>query len=154
MALGASSELADYSCPRCDTILVIVPYPTITQIEQAAAAGNPEAIKELRALRTIGEEDRPSSPPSSPAVPEGSAHDAIAAPESSVPASSDEPAASSPAAVDLQDQAPPERPRRRGERATGGDEAVQGQETADDDHLERHVDDHDLLTTCALRFNG
>ncbi len=38
------SELMDLSCPECDQMLLIVPYPTVAEVEQAAAAGDPEAM--------------------------------------------------------------------------------------------------------------
>src|SRR2546427_54698 len=34
-------ELFDVSCPRCDTMLVIVSHPTTDETKAAAAAGNP-----------------------------------------------------------------------------------------------------------------
>jgi len=40
-------DLFDVSCPRCDQMLLVVGFPTIEETRQAAAAGNPEAIKEL-----------------------------------------------------------------------------------------------------------
>ena len=36
------------TCPRCDRMLLIVPYPTRAETEEAAAAGNEEAIAELK----------------------------------------------------------------------------------------------------------
>jgi predicted RNA-binding Zn-ribbon protein involved in translation (DUF1610 family) len=48
MHMEAHAELADYSCPRCDKIVVIVSYPTIEETRTAAAAGNAEAAAELR----------------------------------------------------------------------------------------------------------
>jgi hypothetical protein len=44
------SELFDVSCPRCDTMLLIVPYPTPDEIRQAAAAGDVRALEELANL--------------------------------------------------------------------------------------------------------
>lgn len=43
-------ELLDVTCPRCDTMLLIVPYPTDAETRAAAAAGNEEAIAELRRI--------------------------------------------------------------------------------------------------------
>ena len=43
-------ELLDVTCPRCDTMLLIVPYPTDEQTRAAAAGGNEEAIAELRQI--------------------------------------------------------------------------------------------------------
>jgi hypothetical protein len=42
------NELFDLSCPRCDKMLLIVPYPTAAQTKAAAEAGNAEAIKNCR----------------------------------------------------------------------------------------------------------
>ena len=42
------SELMDFSCPSCDKMILIVSYPTVEGTEEAAASGNPEAIKQLR----------------------------------------------------------------------------------------------------------
>jgi predicted RNA-binding Zn-ribbon protein involved in translation (DUF1610 family) len=52
---GPSSEMAnepfrdlmDFSCPRCDTMLLIVNWPTLEDTRAAAAAGNAEAQREL-----------------------------------------------------------------------------------------------------------
>ncbi len=49
--------LLDVTCPRCDTMLLIVPYPTDEETREAAAAGNEEAIAELRRIER-NEEDR------------------------------------------------------------------------------------------------
>jgi len=40
-------ELYDISCPACDRMLLIVPYPTHEETRAAAAAGNPSAEREL-----------------------------------------------------------------------------------------------------------
>ncbi len=40
-------ELFDVSCPQCDSMLLIVPYPTAAETRAAAAAGNPKAQAEL-----------------------------------------------------------------------------------------------------------
>lgn len=45
------SELMDFSCPSCDKMILIVSYPTLEEIEQAAAYGNTEAIAQLRNTR-------------------------------------------------------------------------------------------------------
>jgi len=42
------AELTDFSCPSCDKMILIVSYPTLHEIKQAALSGNAEAIKELR----------------------------------------------------------------------------------------------------------
>lgn len=47
MATGRYTELQDGSCPACDTMLVIIPYPTLAETRRAAARGNREAIDEL-----------------------------------------------------------------------------------------------------------
>ena len=43
-------ELLDVTCPACDSMLLIVPYPTFEQTRAAAADGNEEAIAELRRI--------------------------------------------------------------------------------------------------------
>lgn len=48
MDMEMHAELADYSCPRCETMVLIVSYPTLEETRIAAAAGNAEAIAELR----------------------------------------------------------------------------------------------------------
>ncbi|MFO0821191.1 MAG: hypothetical protein U1A77_24820 [Pirellulales bacterium] len=48
MHMATHAELADYSCPRCGKMILIVSYPTIAEIRAAAAAGNAEAAAELR----------------------------------------------------------------------------------------------------------
>jgi hypothetical protein len=40
-------ELFDISCPKCDAMLLIVPYPTDEETKQAAAAGNEKARQNL-----------------------------------------------------------------------------------------------------------
>jgi hypothetical protein len=40
-------ELFDISCPRCDTKLAIVPYPTHEETRTAAAEGNPRAQENM-----------------------------------------------------------------------------------------------------------
>ena len=42
--------LLDVTCPRCDTMLLIVLYPTDEETRKAAAAGNEEALAELQRL--------------------------------------------------------------------------------------------------------
>ncbi len=44
-------ELFDVRCPRCDTMLLIVGYPTFAEIEEAAKRGNDEARRELRLIK-------------------------------------------------------------------------------------------------------
>jgi hypothetical protein len=56
-------ELFDVSCPRCETMLLIVNATIgLEETERAAAAGHPEAQKELARMREIearsGQEDR------------------------------------------------------------------------------------------------
>jgi len=41
------AELFDVSCPRCDSMLLIVPKPTAEETRKAAAAGDPRAIENL-----------------------------------------------------------------------------------------------------------
>ncbi len=40
-------EVIDYSCPSCDTMLVIQGYPSIDEVREAAARGDEEAIRNL-----------------------------------------------------------------------------------------------------------
>jgi len=40
-------EVLDVTCPRCDTMLIVVAYPTHEETRAAAAAGNEQAIKGL-----------------------------------------------------------------------------------------------------------
>lgn len=44
-------ELFDVRCPDCQTMLVIVSYPTVAELKEAAAQGNSEAIAEMRYFR-------------------------------------------------------------------------------------------------------
>ena len=44
-------ELFDVCCPSCDTMLLIVGYPTFAEIEEAAKRGNEEALRELRLIK-------------------------------------------------------------------------------------------------------
>ena len=44
------SELAEYDCPRCESKVVRISFPTSGEIREAAAAGNAEAITELARL--------------------------------------------------------------------------------------------------------
>jgi hypothetical protein len=48
LAMEMHNELFDLSCPRCDKMLLIVPYPTGPETRAAAVAGNPEAIDNCR----------------------------------------------------------------------------------------------------------
>jgi hypothetical protein len=43
--------LMDFSCPKCDTMILIVSYPTLVEIEEAASRGNAEAQSELARIR-------------------------------------------------------------------------------------------------------
>ena len=40
-------ELLDVRCPDCGTMLLVVSYPTLTEVREEAKRGNPEAIAEL-----------------------------------------------------------------------------------------------------------
>ncbi len=40
-------ELVDVRCGQCDRMLLVVPFPTLAETREAAAAGNPRAIAEL-----------------------------------------------------------------------------------------------------------
>ncbi len=46
-------QLAEYNCPRCLTSILIVPYPTFDETEQAARRGIPEAINGLDGLSAM-----------------------------------------------------------------------------------------------------
>ena len=47
MTFEAFSELMEFSCPDCDTIVLIVGSPSDDQRKEAALSGNEEAIQEL-----------------------------------------------------------------------------------------------------------
>ena len=49
-------ELMDFSCPSCDTMLLIVPYPTIDEMRRYAAAGNEKAKRELAEFERLADE--------------------------------------------------------------------------------------------------
>lgn len=40
----AHRELRDFSCAKCETMLLIVPYPTHEEVREAVARGVPEAV--------------------------------------------------------------------------------------------------------------
>ncbi len=46
-------ELFDVRCPSCGTMLLIIGYPTLAEINEAAKRGNEEAINELRIIRGV-----------------------------------------------------------------------------------------------------
>ena len=50
--------LADFDCPKCETKLLIVSYPTTADIKEAASDGNEEAKQQLKQIK----EFTPSSP--------------------------------------------------------------------------------------------
>jgi len=43
-------ESMHFECPECENIMVIVGYPTLDQIQTAAAKGIPEAIEQLKLI--------------------------------------------------------------------------------------------------------
>ncbi|ULN52262.1 hypothetical protein MIU77_15625 [Mycolicibacillus parakoreensis] len=45
--LDMHADLFDLCCPKCCCMILIVLFPTIAETREAAAAGNPRAIKEL-----------------------------------------------------------------------------------------------------------
>lgn len=49
--MGEYKDLFDVSCPKCSKMLLVVPFPTGEQVEEAAAAGNVDAINTLPLLR-------------------------------------------------------------------------------------------------------
>lgn len=57
---GMFAELFDLSCPRCDQMLLVVGYPTLGEIEQAARDGNAEARSELTRIREAKQGRRPA----------------------------------------------------------------------------------------------
>lgn len=59
--LDHHEELFDVSCPRCEKMLLIVGYPTLEQIREAAAAGNAEAIAQLSEIEKTDWRDAPDS---------------------------------------------------------------------------------------------
>jgi hypothetical protein len=46
-------ELFDVRCPQCDTMLFVVGYPTLAEIEDAAKRGNEEARRELMRINEL-----------------------------------------------------------------------------------------------------
>ena len=52
----AYRELMDFVCPRCDTMLLIVPYPTVDEMRRYAAAGNEKAVRELAEFERLADE--------------------------------------------------------------------------------------------------
>jgi hypothetical protein len=54
MSSDLHAELADYSCPRCDHMILIVPFPTLDDIRTAAAAGIPQAVARLADIEGRG----------------------------------------------------------------------------------------------------
>lgn len=50
-------EVMDYSCPACDTMLVIVSHPTIDEIREAARNGCHEATEWLRSIERPGQRE-------------------------------------------------------------------------------------------------
>jgi hypothetical protein len=47
MAMELHEEVTDYACPACECTLLIISHPSIEQVRQAAAEGNPEAAQQL-----------------------------------------------------------------------------------------------------------
>lgn len=45
--LDMHADLFDLCCPKCRCMILIILFPTIAETREAAAAGNPRAIKEL-----------------------------------------------------------------------------------------------------------
>jgi len=44
------NELMDYGCPACDKMLLIVNFPILHEIMQAANRGNPIAMRDLKSI--------------------------------------------------------------------------------------------------------
>jgi DNA-directed RNA polymerase subunit RPC12/RpoP len=53
-ATELDEELADYSCPACGRMLLIVCHPTLEEIVRAAGRGVEEAIEHLAHIRRAG----------------------------------------------------------------------------------------------------
>jgi hypothetical protein len=45
------SELVEYSCATCEHIFLVIPVPTKSEVETAAAAGNDEARRMIAGFR-------------------------------------------------------------------------------------------------------
>ena len=54
MAMELHEELADYSCPACGRMLLIVGHPTLEEIVRAASRGVEEAVEHLAHIRRAG----------------------------------------------------------------------------------------------------
>lgn len=54
MSMELYEELADYSCPDCDRMLLVVGHPTLEEIVRAAGRGVEEAIEHLARIRRAG----------------------------------------------------------------------------------------------------
>jgi hypothetical protein len=52
---GYYKELFDISCPKCDTMLLIVSHPTIDETKEAAASGNARAQAALPTVHKVEE---------------------------------------------------------------------------------------------------
>lgn len=62
MAREVYDELVDGTCQHCDTMLVIRRHPTETEIRRAAAAGNGDAIEQLRSMEDYRNQEQSPSP--------------------------------------------------------------------------------------------
>lgn len=47
MAMELHEAVADFACPQCGNLLLIVAHPSLEQVRRAAADGNPEAMAQL-----------------------------------------------------------------------------------------------------------
>lgn len=50
MSMELHGEVTDYSCPSCASLVLIVSHPSLAQVQEAAAAGHPEARQHLALL--------------------------------------------------------------------------------------------------------
>jgi len=50
-------ELFDLCCPRCETMLLVVGYPTYAEVEEVAKRGNEEAQREFDLIRQYRRRD-------------------------------------------------------------------------------------------------
>lgn len=48
LSLETFDELFETHCPKCDSKFHVIGYPTLDEVKEAAAQGNPEAQMELR----------------------------------------------------------------------------------------------------------
>lgn len=47
MVMDLQEEVTDFACPRCESLLLIIPHPSLDEVRQAAADGHEEASQQL-----------------------------------------------------------------------------------------------------------